>query len=551
MPQSPSSQKQRPSLKEDVLRLDRELLHLLLRRFNLLTRMRGNRSHLLASEEKELREAWTKEAMRISSDPKLSTELFQLLENITFHPKPAESKGEQKLKRPGFNLAPSLKQANIRMHMPASGWHVHAWLLLAACLGRDMQFDHVLMNDHQLDLTRALADAGISAQTRDDSLFLRPDKPFTCPDLSIHCGNDPSLFGLFVGQYIVRPSRVRFTAESQLALSDLSGIAHFLPTVGARMSSSRSGALRFPIRIECSGVLPKTILVPDTVPASFVKGLILALPFAEDPVSIDCSEHSEGSLIIGQCLPLLEEAGFQAAENKKCCLSVNPSHPSLFTPTIPCDPVVCANILAIPLLTGGSIQASGLKPKDPKFSNVLAYLSDLGLSLTWKDHPQKLTAQGSTRPGRLECTAPATLLSGPYSPLIAALHVAFALKGTPLPGESPNDTTAQTFFELFGLTRDTDGLLQAPQEIPDVQWIAPTPEWAMAFALTAFARKKEGFKLGNSGIITEIWPKFWALYNALPLVHFEQTTTETHAEQKKRRRIVTDAQAKIPPQTDA
>ena len=37
----------------------------------------------------------------------------------------------------------------------------------------------------------------------------------------------------------------------------------------------------------------------------------------------------------------------------------------------------------------------------------------------------------------------------------------------------------------------------------------------MAYALAALVRPKEGFKLGNPGVITEIWPKFWSIYNRL------------------------------------
>ena len=75
---------------------------------------------------------------------------------------------------------------------------------------------------------------------------------------------------------------------------------------------------------------------------------------------------------------------------------------------------------------------------------------------------------------------------------------------------------------------------------------------AVALALAACARgKQEGFKLGNPGVLTELYPPFWVLYNNLPEPHMTRENKEVPAEPvKSRRRVITSAVAVPPPLED-
>ena len=83
-------------------------------------------------------------------------------------------------------------------------------------------------------------------------------------------------------------------------------------------------------------------------------------------------------------------------------------------------------------------------------------------------------------------------------------------------------------------------------------WNAPDAPWAVALALAACARgKQEGFKLGNPGVLTELYPPFWVLYNNLPEPHMARENKEVPAEPvKSRRRVITSAVAVPPPLED-
>ncbi|MCR5813354.1 MAG: hypothetical protein K6G15_02510 [Desulfovibrio sp.] len=539
-----------PTLREEILSLDRDLLNLLLRRFNLLEHLRGNRGHLLPVEEKEIREAWQSEAQRFSSDPRVTSQLFSLLQELSFFPKPKRQDSAEKLARGAFNLAPAQKPVALELALPVSAWHAHAWLTLAAFSGKNLKIAHGLMHDAQHALCRALNDLGAHVETHDDNILLTASSPCQAKDLSLHCANSFEVFSLLAAQYIVRPSRLRCTAEGDLKLTNLSPLAHFLPSLGARLAYVVPKTNGFPIRLECSGVLPKKIIIPKDLPASFVEALLLALPFAESATSIYFADHPERQRIVDRTRPLLELAEAQAAEVEPWVFSVNPS--VLTIPddlSLPCETKVAASLFAIIRLLGGQGNFSGLLPSTAASGDLLALFEDLGLQIRADAdaHQIHVEAQACTELPKKEVHV-SNILLHEATPLLAALWAAYALKGLSLPHldvESHQKRIVSEFFAALGLEENTEGQLTAANTL-SVLWNAPSHDWAMSLALAATARKAEGFKLGNAGIITEIWPKFWAVYNALQGSKVQETEKPATSPSPRRRRIQTNAVATMP-----
>ena len=81
-------------------------------------------------------------------------------------------------------------------------------------------------------------------------------------------------------------------------------------------------------------------------------------------------------------------------------------------------------------------------------------------------------------------------------------------------------------------------------------WPAPSAAWACALAVCACARPEphHGFRLNNPGILTTLYPGFWALYNALPEPQIRKP--EVQPQPKERRRIRTNAQAQLTPRDE-
>ncbi len=100
--------------------------------------------------------------------------------------------------------------------------------------------------------------------------------------------------------------------------------------------------------------------------------------------------------------------------------------------------------------------------------------------------------------------------------------------------------------DAVSLEQDETGkLCKTAQAEEKVAWNAPTPAWAMALALAACAKQHQ--KLGNPGVMTALYPAFWAMYNALPEPPQRRAAPETAPAAPARRRIITTAVA-VPPE---
>ncbi len=93
----------------------------------------------------------------------------------------------------------------------------------------------------------------------------------------------------------------------------------------------------------------------------------------------------------------------------------------------------------------------------------------------------------------------------------------------------------QDFHEANSSETSAVSAPMGPQDDSTV-WTAPSPAWAMAYALCAFEHKN--LKLANPGIMTDLYPKFWNMYNALPCPHQKKPVTEPQHEKPVRRRII-------------
>ena len=169
-------------------------------------------------------------------------------------------------------------------------------------------------------------------------------------------------------------------------------------------------------------------------------------------------------------------------------------------------------------------------------------------------------------------------LPASWRPLAVALSTMTALRGgrAVLPaGLEAEENVVESYLHAAGLALDAEGCLVAWKPGDDMEeaeeqdeegrpvrkprpalqargWNAPDAPWAVALALAACARgKQEGFKLGNPGVLTELYPPFWVLYNNLPEPHMTRENKEVPAEPvKSRRRVITSAVAVPPPLED-
>jgi len=561
----------RRPLREVVADIDRDILRMLLRRHNLLDKMRNSKGFLEPTEEKLLRQSWEAAAARISHDPRLTVRLFSLLQEVEFIPRPARAEdGDEaappaETQRTAFNLAPPLKPVRLELTAPQERRASQAMLMLAAGSGQVLRLAPCLLDDATVDQVKALAQMGAAVTREENGVTVRASRPLGCPDKVLHVGSCAWNFFLLLAFYLGRPSRARFSGEAELKLADLSAVRRFLPQMGARLTHVVPKSDGLPVRIECSGILPDHVTFPAEAPAELAEAILLAAPFYDRAISLELGGHPCHAGICAHILPLLQQVGADVSQNGTC-VRVAPA-PLLLQeePDLPIEPELAATLLALPLALGGKTRLGGHWPQDKAAAPALAMLRGLGLAL--EERGGHITASASAPLGSVSFTPPADC--GPHwLPLASALAALVTLRGgkagLPVSDESRNDETGHHldgFLLACGLERQEDGSLAKKDQNTaeggnsgpaSIGWNAPSPAWALALALAACGRDarlnpaKSGFKLGNPGIMMQLYPEFWALYNALPEPAEKRPRTED-APAPARRRIRTRAVA-VPPE---
>ena len=528
----------RPPIRESIMDLDRDLLKQLARRSNMLQRLRDAKGRIAPQEEKELRAAWEKAAGRMSRDARLVHQLFALLQEVEFSPRPVE--GEER--RPAFSLSPSQKPVDVRMAAPLSCRRSRLFLILAAVSGSACRIHPSLLGDPEVECIKMLNQCGTSvAWDEDGTLRAREGGGLTLADKVIFVGDDALNFYLLLGQYVGHPSRAKFTGESNLKLADFSALRRFLPQLGARLTNAVPKSDGLPVRIECSGVLPDAVNIPAELPADAVIGLIMGAPFWQRPIAFNLAGHPQAQAILEEATFALRgcEADFSLQDT---LLRVTPA-----PLRVPLEPPLCMDLtlatplLALPAFADGQVRLTGRWPQCEVGADLLAFLKQAGAEAT-----PTVDGLASTRVQQAAGPLDGSRLPLRFAPLVLACAALPALRGEkgymPLLPQGVDMEMAQSFLIHLRLDPDAEGRLQAlPPHAEDAVWTAPDPVWAMALALAAFARP--GLKLANPGVMTALYPAFWNLYNALPCPDLKKTVTEPVHEKPVRRRIIAADQA--------
>ena len=571
----------RTALKDVVTEIDRDILRLLLRRHNLIERMRGGRPRLDPAEEKFLREAWQKAVARVSRDADLSGRFFALMQDATFLPRPASPDDEAAgadvaapgaERRDAFNLAPPRKPVELALTAPLASRGTRAWLFLAAASGAPVRLAPCLMNDPEVDLLKALNQLGASATREQDALVARAAEPLGRPDKVVYVGDDLWNLFLLLAFYVARPSRVKFLGETELKLADLSSTRRFLPQLGARFINVIPRSSGLPARLECSGIVPGLVELPPDVPGELGAALLLAAPFFEREFTLVLGDHPQRGDVLALALPVLREAGITVTEQEGR-VSVQPGVPKIpAAPRLPMDTAVASCLLALAMPLGGTVRLAGAWASSPGALAAREVLRAMGLPPEAPGAEQgavSVTLDAPRVAGRLSTVPVEALerLSGELAPLPLALAACAALSGAgadvppaALAALRCPLALATDFFAAAGLELEDGALRTAPALERDggkgfaaPAWNAPSPAWALALALAACARPERchGFRLGNPGVLTALWPGFWALYNGLPRPAARQREeTGPAPQQREHRRIRTATMAVLPPEPE-
>lgn len=538
---------------------DAEILRLVARRSRLAAKLRsGPKGRMDAATEKKLRASWEEKAARFGRDSRLAHDLFALLQTL----EPPRQDDDL----PAFQLAPPRKPVSIRMPAPADSVIARAWLALAAAAGQELKVERVPLTGAVVEGVKAVNALGghLWWEENGDLLSRGGDGLTRGLDKVLHVGDDAFNLWLVLAFALGWQTRLKITGGSELQLTDLSSLSHFLPLMGARLTNVVPGRDGLPIRLECSGMLPQRVALPPDLPPGFVQALLLAAPFWDAPITFD---NLPAAPETDAALNMLRAAGCSVtAQDGRA--EIQPSAPgSLRLPSLPpvaMDGGIAPYILALPAMAGGEARLDGRPANDARAALAGRLLRGAGLTLDAADDHVAARAASADAQGDLEAPSDELLaetlaLTPELFPLAAVLAARAMRAGKParlpLPGDNPDDLlhALPGFLAQLSVAQDEEGrliALPASENMAPV-WTAPSAPWAAAAALGGFLRP--AIRLSNPGLLTDWLPSFWAMYNSLPAPDFSpKAPVETADVQPARRRIIArDVYIELPPESPA
>ena len=555
----------------NVLDIDRAIIKLIGRRSHYIAMLRRHRGQRDAAAEtnteRALRLSWEEAAQSVSTDPKLSRQLFKLLQEI--NPLSDHERQAQEGKE-AFNLAPSPEPVDIALPLLPSLREAAFHVFLAVAGGSALHLPGQILSDALIDFVKGLNQVGGHLSwDADGNITNRAGSVPKFGDRVIYAGEDSLHFYLLCALALASPGKVKFTGGSGLKLADLSAWRNTLPFLGARQAHLVPKSNGLPVHIECSALFDESVELPEFTPADGLCALLLAAPFWGVPIKLDGAANPAWDAVLNEILPIFKRNGINFTREQSS-VSFSGEKPAAIpeNPSLTPDPLLSTLILSIAALNPGKVTLAGAPDKNAPGAEALYKLMDWaalrlevkgnGLSV-FRPERDKRADSGPVGPAP-ESPSQAGLLPehAPVLLLLAAAKARDSRQAVPLPpltfkadlGEDgPGEEFplyAQEFLDLLGATYtpskgDAPGTVRTAARLAPQSgaWTAPSPVWGICLALGAYLRPQ--IKLANPGIVTELMPNFWRLYNGLPKPEWQRRPKEEPAhEQTRRRRVIVD-----------
>ena len=539
--------KGRPRGIGELLDLDNDILHLVIRRAQLLAKMRQH-GRLAPETEKTIRTAWESKAARMARDNRLSRDLFVLLQTIEPLTRQEEEQGY-------FNLAPNTSAVDIRIPAPSDTVAARLWLAVAAAAGQETKVVRLPLTDAVIGGVKALNQIGGQlwweengdVQSRGGKGLIRN------LDKVIHIGDDVFNLWLVIALCAGMPSRLKLTGDSSLRFLDLAPLRHFLPQMGVRLTNVIPSQDGLPIRLECSGMMPRQLVLADNLPEDFMAALVLASPFWETPCRITLPEKEPR--LLGQVLGVLSACGAIVTRNGREVFVERGQLSVPAEPVVPMDASIAATVLMFPGFNGGKAVLEGVWGHSKAHGIVEKILRGAGLNVKYGS--SETVCSGKERETAIpaaEVMADVVAHCPELLPLACVIMAAAVHEGgaVSLPALSEEERHLVTAFLVRCGVDEKDGKLVSSDEIIPGTWVAPSAQWAMAYALCAFLRPN--LHLSNPGVMTSVFPPFWTMYNTLPnpVLKRKQEKEETDDAKPARRRVIArGVYGELPPEPTA
>lgn len=470
--------------------------------------------------EKMLRASWEEAGTGLGLDPRLSRQVFGLLNQF------ALQKGRAANPAGAYNLAPGREPAQARIDGPRSRRLTSMWAAMAASAGQPITLDHASESSSVKDFAKALAQAGVKSEWDSSTLEISESHGFQFENAMIFTGGDTLNFYLLLTFAMGYMGRCKFTGQPLLQMLDLAPLNKLLPKLGARLAPMNPNNPGLPARLESGGPMDEDVTMLPGIDADFTGALALAAWSFPGGLTIKGIAPSHRPAV-EDAVSVLQACGIEAELTKDTCTISDgiPEIPS--TATLPLDVELASTLLALPAFSGGTVAVDGPWPETAQAAAVLESLEAMGVSFSRSD--SRIEATGGTVPKGLEIEL------GSYDELYP-LALACGLRSGEATIKGAVPEIAIELLDRMNADYDADGntLTVRPGRLDwEGAWDSPAIGWTMACALLAYVRPH--IALTNHAELTTEWPQFWNFYNSLPTGRMKPKPVKEDPNGKRRR----------------
>ena len=402
-------------------------------------------------------------------------------------------------------------------------------LAMAAAAGARVKLAPVTMNAPNKDLAKALKQVGAPISWDDDWIKSDGGKFLEFEGNMAFVGEDSFNFYMLLCLALGHAGRCKFTGKPGLQLLDAASLNKILPKLGARLVPMNPNNPGLPVRLECGGAMDEDVVLPGGLDPDFAAALTLAAWSFPGGLTIKGLTAAARDRV-AEAVEVLTACSIKA-ELGKDSVTVSDGVPVIAeVPLLPLSVKLNAILLALPLMSGGSISIQGAWPTSEKANRVLETLRNLGVRVDVGTENLIATMEG-------ELPESADIPLGENSELMP-LALAMGLKVGTAKLTGTDTEVALELLDRMGASYEQteEGIeLKPGTAVWDGTWFSPDPFWSMGCALAAYA--VPGIVLENHGEVTSTWPEFWNFYNSLPTGQMKPKPEREKKDDDKRRRI--------------
>ena len=503
------------SLTQELAQLDEKLVNLIAARTNLLSRSAASRRAKNLgitdpNQEKVLWQVWRDSAKGDNLEPQILKKIFHLTNNLSYARVERNSSNDKPL-----CLFPRRKPVNIDLSAPRDQILRSMMFFLGATNSAPLTVAPFQGNDISLELINALNLCGFNLTFQNRQCSTQPVQSWSLDNKIIYAGQSKFHFYLLLCLALGQVTRAKFTGSTKLKIHDVRPVQDLLPQLGARLTIVEPHSNGLPVRVETSGQMPESVVIPQGVSKKFVLALAVAATTFKSGLSIRLHESFTNSKLLRKGIVFLQQYIPELQfEGQNIIVPPGPLSLDLSAVDIPVDPLMSLHLLVLPFFVDGTVVLHGKWPEYvPHLHDVMDILHEFGLRISIS--ADQISSRMGTRPKQLAIDL---TCCQEYLPLMLAMGLRGKCAMT-LDTSREDVEHAQDMLENLGAGYSIEpGFLQVglpgtkkPSESP---WQSPGPYWTLAGSLISFTHP--GLCMSNADNISSAWPWFWKIFMNLP-----------------------------------